>query len=50
MRLNCDLFEFAYVPGWYGQLDSLAGLALPEPWRFRDPKYCTKNPDTHTLA
>lgn len=49
MRLNYDLFEFAYVPGWYGQLDSLAGLALPEPWRFRDPKYCTKNPDTPIL-
>lgn len=23
-----DLFEFAYVPDWYGQLDELAEMAL----------------------
>lgn len=44
-----DLFTFAYVPGWYGQLDTLAELALPEPWRFRRPTYLTKNPDTPIL-
>ena len=37
------------MPGWYCQLDELAGLALPEPWRFRNPDYHTKNPDTPIL-
>lgn len=23
-----DLFEFAYVPDWYGQLDELAAMAI----------------------
>lgn len=41
-----DLFEFAYVPDWYGQLDELAEIALPEPWRFRKPAVETKNTDT----
>lgn len=37
MNLLPDLFSFAYVPGWYCQLNELAGLALLEPWRFRNP-------------
>ena len=49
MNLLPGLFSFAYVPGWYCQLDELAGLALPEPWRFRNPDYHTKNPDTPIL-
>lgn len=49
MNLLPDLFSFAYVPGWYCQLDELAGLALPEPWRFRNPDYYTKNTDTPIL-
>lgn len=44
--LLTDLFSFAYVPGWYNQLDELAKLALPEPWCFRNPMYSIKNPDT----
>lgn len=40
-----DLFDFAYVPDWYGQLDELSKLALPEPWRFKKPIYKTKNED-----
>ena len=44
-----DLFEFAYVPDWYGQLDELAEMALPEPWRFRKPAVETKNTDTPIL-
>ena len=32
-----DLFSFAYVPNWYSQLDMLAEMALPEPWRFKNP-------------
>ena len=44
-----DLFEFAYVPDWYGQLDELAEMALPEPWRFRKPAVETRNTDTPIL-
>lgn len=49
MNLLPDLFSFAYVPGWYCQLDELTGLALPEPWRFWNPDYYTKNTDTPIL-
>ena len=35
MNLMPDLFSFAYVPSWYTQLEELAELAIPEPWRFR---------------
>lgn len=49
MTLLPDLFSFAYVPNWYIQLDELAALALPEPWRFRNPAYPTKNPDNPIL-
>lgn len=44
-----DLFEFAYVPCWYLQLDELADIALAEPWRFKNPVYLTKNSDTPIL-
>ena len=44
--IETDLFDFAYVPDWYGQLDELSKLALPEPWRFKKPIYKTKNEDT----
>lgn len=49
MRLLTDLFAFAYVPGWYLQLDELAGLAMPEPWRFKHSNYSVKNIDTPIL-
>lgn len=49
MTLLPDLFSFAYVPNWYIQLDELSALALPEPWRFRNPAYLTKNPDNPIL-
>lgn len=49
MNLMPDLFSFAYVPSWYEQLDELAELAIPEPWRFRNPNYYTKNSDTPIL-
>ena len=29
--METDLFEFAYVPDWYGQLEELEGLVLPPP-------------------
>ena len=49
MTLLPDLFSFAYVPSWYCQLDELAELARPEPWRFREPIFSTKNQDTPIL-
>lgn len=49
MILQPDLFSFAYIPEWYIQLDALAEMALPESWRFRNPIYLTKNPDTPIL-
>ena len=49
MILMPDLFSFAYVPNWYSQLDMLAEMALPEPWRFKNPIYLTKNSDTPIL-
>ena len=44
-----DLFEFAYVPDWYGQLDELAEMILPESWRFKKTTSETKNIDTPIL-
>lgn len=44
-----DLFEFAYVPDWYGHLAELERLALLEPWKFRKPSRGTKNTDTPIL-
>ena len=47
--LATDLFDFAYIPNWYGRLDDLAELALEEPWRFKNPVYSTKNAWTPIL-
>lgn len=44
-----DLFEFAYVPDWYGQLEELERLALLESWKFRKPSRETKNTVTPIL-
>lgn len=49
MMIHTDLFEFAYIPDWYGQLDELQQMALPESWRFRKPMIETKNTDTPIL-
>lgn len=43
MTLLPDLFDFAYIPNWHEQLNELAALALPEPWRFKNPSYQGKN-------
>lgn len=47
--METDLFEFAYVPDWYGQLEELEGLVLPEPWKFKRPSVEMKNQDTLIL-
>ena len=44
-----DLFEFSYVPDWYGHLAELERLALPESWKFRKPSRETKNTDIPIL-
>ena len=49
MIYETDLFSFSFVPNWYLQLDALAELALPEPWRFRSGSYSEKNYDTPIL-
>ena len=47
--LTTDLFDFAYVPDWYGQLEELKEMALPEPWQFKKPSKETKNRETPIL-
>jgi hypothetical protein len=33
-----SLREFAFLPDLYGRLDTLAGMAIPEPWRYASPE------------
>ena len=47
--METDLFEFAYIPDWYEQLEKLQKMALPEPWRFKKPVNETKNRETPIL-
>lgn len=47
--ITTDLFQFAYIPAWYDQLDALAHMALPEPWRFRTTNPERKNQNTPIL-
>lgn len=47
--METDLFDFAYIPDWYGQLEELEGMVLPEPWQFKRPSIETKNQDTPIL-
>ena len=44
-RMDRDLFTAAYVPKWGEQLESLADLAMKEPWRFRNPAFPRKHAD-----
>lgn len=44
-----DLFDFAYIPDWYEQLDMLQQVALTETWCFKKPQYAYKNPTTPIL-
>ncbi len=36
--IETELLDFAYVPAIYEQLYKLSLLAVPEPWRFKNPK------------
>ena len=49
MILDTELFRTAYVPNWYEQLDHLAHLTLPEPWRFKEADPVRKNIRTPIL-
>ena len=49
MILLPDLFEFAYVPNWFDHLITLAEMAVPESWRFRNPIVPPRNTDTPIL-
>ncbi|SHK43224.1 DUF3825 domain-containing protein [Hespellia stercorisuis] len=44
-----DLFDFAYIPDWYEQLEILKKTALPEAWSFKKPQYTYKNEKTPIL-
>lgn len=44
-----DLFDFAYIPDWYEQLETLKKAALPEAWTFKKPQYTYKNQTTPIL-
>lgn len=44
-----ELIRFAYFPGWYEQLDALAQMALPEPWRYRSCSAERRNMRTPVL-
>lgn len=44
-----NLFEFAYIPSWFEQLDALAEMTIAEPWRFPNPQHITKNTQTPIL-
>ena len=43
--MDKDLFASAYVPRWIEQLKALAEMALPEPWKFKEPELVRKNVD-----
>ena len=43
------LKDFAYLLDLYGQLDKLAAMTLPEPWRFAAPEKERFNQSTHIL-
>ena len=47
--METELFEFAFWPDFFAQLDRLAEMALPEAWRFREPDYAPRNDRTPIL-
>lgn len=47
MTILPDLFPFAYIPGWYAQLDELVELNRPEPWRLWEPVLNKKPRHSH---
>jgi len=47
--IETELFNFAYVPAWFEQLYELSQMAVPEPWRYKEPGYETQNTETPIL-
>ena len=47
--MQTDLFSFAYIPAWFEQLYTLAQIATPEPWRYKNSEYETQNTETPIL-
>lgn len=47
--VQVDLFMFAYIPDWYKKLDELADMAMPEPWKFKEPYGQSANTNTPIL-
>jgi len=44
-----NLFDVAYLPRWKEQLYALEQMALPEPWRYKNPVFDRKNTENHIL-
>lgn len=47
--METDLFLAAYAPRWSEQLENLALMAMPEPWRFKNPMFERKNAEYAVL-
>lgn len=47
--METDLFLAAYAPRWSEQLEYLASIAMPEPWKFKNPSYERKNAEYAVL-
>ena len=48
MQIETGLFDFAYIPDWQNQLNSLKDLALPESWQFKE-NISNRNTETTIL-
>lgn len=44
-----NMFDMAYVPNWKEQLSALQRMALPEPWRYKEPAFERKNVENPIL-
>lgn len=48
-KIDCDLFNFAYIPAWYERLHELKELAQPEPWQYKSYPCSLQNTETPIL-
>lgn len=49
LKIDEELFSFAFIPAWYDQLYALAQMAMSESWRFRQPEREIQNTETPIL-